>query len=285
MFAPPAAYREMRMADALQLVQAWLDDARFRQLSLTPRFGLALSYPSTDDPRVSQPPALETCAWRSIELGDGQGQGEGEVTYQVTAEGVPDTTTLTVVRLSRAEPKSFRTAAAKAVGVCRFTPRMADSAAAPTLVRQRISFLTGDAGTESTDPKISVEEPAPEPEPATTVRETGPPETFAVSEVTMGKEIGADKRVVSPTRTFGPKDTFYVSVATTGSAPSKTLRAKWTFEDGQTVKEDSASIAPTGPAVTEFHIMKASDWPPGRYKVEITVDGSATTKEFQVREK
>jgi hypothetical protein len=109
-------------------------------------------------------------------------------------------------------------------------------------------------------------------------------EAFAVSEVTLGKAIGADKRVASPTTTFGPKDTIYASVATTGSAPSKTLTAKWTYQDGQTVKQDSSTIAPTGPAATEFHLAKKTAWPAGKYKVEIAVDGApATTKDFEVK--
>jgi hypothetical protein len=110
------------------------------------------------------------------------------------------------------------------------------------------------------------------------------PEAFAVSEVTLGKAIGADKKVASPTTTFGAKDTIYASVATTGSAPSKTLTAKWTFQDGQTVKEGSETIAPTGPTVTEFHIDKKSGWPVGKYKVEISADGTpVTTKDFEVK--
>ena len=110
------------------------------------------------------------------------------------------------------------------------------------------------------------------------------PEAFAVSEVTLGKAIDADKRVASPATTFGPKDTIYASVATTGSAPSKTLTAKWTFQDGQTVKEGSETIAPTGPAVTEFHIDKKSGWPVGKYKVEIAVDGAAAgSKDFEIK--
>ena len=111
-----------------------------------------------------------------------------------------------------------------------------------------------------------------------------PAEAFAVSEVTLGKAIGADKKVATPSTTFAPRDTIYASVATTGSAPSKTLTAKWTFQDGQTVKEQSDTIAPTGPAATEFHLAKRSPWPVGKYKVEIAVDGApATTKEFEVK--
>ena len=59
--------------------------------------------------------------------------------------------------------------------------------------------------------------------------------------------------------------------------------AKWTFQDGQTVKEDSRSITPTGPAATEFSIQKPSGWPKGSYKVDITVNGQPfTSKSFRV---
>jgi hypothetical protein len=111
-----------------------------------------------------------------------------------------------------------------------------------------------------------------------------PAEAFAVSDVTLGKAIGADKKVATPTTTFATRDTIYASVATSGSAPSKTITAKWTYQDGQTVKEGSETIAPTGPAVTEFHLAKKTPWPAGKYKVEIAVDGTpSTTKEFEVK--
>jgi hypothetical protein len=71
---------------------------------------------------------------------------------------------------------------------------------------------------------------------------------------------------------------------TEGSAPSKTITARWTFEDGQVVNEETQTISPSGPAVTEFHITKATPWPAGKYKVEILVDGaSAGTKDFEVK--
>ncbi len=122
------------------------------------------------------------------------------------------------------------------------------------------------------------QEEASVPAPAPAVPE------FKVSIVELGKQIGPDKRVTAPMTTFKPKDTIYVSVATEGAAPSKTITAKWSFEDGQVVKEGTEAIAPTGPAATEFHISKPSGWPAGKYKVEIAVDGSpAATKEFEVR--
>jgi hypothetical protein len=110
------------------------------------------------------------------------------------------------------------------------------------------------------------------------------PKEFSVTGIDVGKGLGADKRVTTPTTTFAPTDTIYASVATDGAAPSKTIVAKWTFQDGQTVKEESSTIAPTGLATTEFHIAKKSGWPVGKYKVEITVDGrSAGTKDFEVK--
>lgn len=106
---------------------------------------------------------------------------------------------------------------------------------------------------------------------------------FSVGNIDLGKQIGTDKRVTSPTTSFKPTDTIHVSVATDGAAPSKTIAAKWTFQDDQTVKEDSQTIAPTGPASTEFHLTKKSPWPVGKYKVEISVDGSPVgTKDFEI---
>jgi hypothetical protein len=124
----------------------------------------------------------------------------------------------------------------------------------------------------------------PPPESGATAAPAPAPEAFSVSGVELGKAIGPDKRVQAPTTSFGPKDTIYASVATTGAAPSKTITAKWSFQDGQVVKQDSQAIAPTGPAATEFHISKPSGWPAGKYKVEIAVDGSpAGTQEFEVK--
>jgi hypothetical protein len=123
------------------------------------------------------------------------------------------------------------------------------------------------------------EVPAPPVEAATPA-----PPAFAVQLIEVGKTIGADKRVTAAVTTFGRRDTIYVSIATEGAAPSKTISAKWTFQDGQVVKEQSEAIAPTGPAATEFHISKPSPWPVGKYKVEIAVDGAAAgSKDFEIK--
>jgi hypothetical protein len=126
---------------------------------------------------------------------------------------------------------------------------------------------------EAPAPPVEAAAPTPTPAPA-----------FAVQVIEVGKRIGADKRVTAPASTFGRRDTIYVSVATEGAAPSKTVSAKWTYQDGQLVKEQSESIAPTGPAATEFHISKPKPWPAGKYKVEIAVDGTpAGSKDFEIK--
>jgi hypothetical protein len=129
---------------------------------------------------------------------------------------------------------------------------------------------------EAPPPPAASAAPAPAPAPA--------PTPFSVQGIEVGKSIGADKKVTAPSASFGRHDTIYVSVSTDGAAPSKTISAKWTFQSGQTVKEQSQTIAPTGPAATEFHISKAGAWPAGKYKVEILVDGSsAGTKDFEIK--
>jgi hypothetical protein len=131
------------------------------------------------------------------------------------------------------------------------------------------------------------EPPPPPPEPtAVPVPTVAPtPVPFKVTSIDLGKSIGDDKKIKDAAATFGRKDTIYAAVSTDGAAAKATLKAKWTFGPKDTlVNEESRDIAPTGPAVTEFHIAKPSGWPVGKYKVEVWADGnSAGTKEFEVK--
>jgi hypothetical protein len=124
--------------------------------------------------------------------------------------------------------------------------------------------------------------PAPAPAPAPKPEAAAKP--FSVSSVELGSAIGTDKRVSMPKTTFAPTDTIYASVVTDGSSPNVTLAARWTYgADGQLVKEDTLAIAPTGPAVNEFHVSKPDGWAAGQYKVEITANGApAGSKTFEV---
>ena len=105
-----------------------------------------------------------------------------------------------------------------------------------------------------------------------------------VTDVSLGRAIGGDKAITDGTDKFHPNDTIYASVATDGAASSATVRAKWTFEDGQTVDESTRTLAPGGRERTEFHIAKPNGWPAGKYKLEVFLnDQSAETKTFEVQ--
>lgn len=127
------------------------------------------------------------------------------------------------------------------------------------------------------------EPPPPPPTPVPTVAPT--PVPFKVTSVDLGKSIADDKKVTDAATTFGPKDTIYAAISTEGVTAKVTLKAKWTFgAKGTLVNEETRDIAPTGPAVTEFHITKPSGWPAGKYTLEVSVDGSpVATKEFDVK--
>jgi hypothetical protein len=115
------------------------------------------------------------------------------------------------------------------------------------------------------------ETPPPPPVPSAT-------QGVSVVRVTLGKDVGGDKKVTTAADTFAPTDTIYASVDTEGTALTSSLSARWTYQDGQTVKEETQSIMPTGPATTEFHISKPDGWPVGGYSVEILVNGTSARK-------
>ncbi len=120
-------------------------------------------------------------------------------------------------------------------------------------------------------------QPAPQPVPAVV--------PVAVQAIELGNQLGPDKHVVTALDVFKAHDTIYASVTTTGASSSATLNAHWTYgSKGQVVSDTSQTIAPTGPAVTEFHITKPSGWPKGDYQVVISLNGQpAGTKNFKVQ--
>ena len=138
------------------------------------------------------------------------------------------------------------------------------------------------------------EEPAPLPpvaaEPAPTAPAPAPmAATASVSAIDLGNAVGADMRVTAPMSSFAPKDTIYAAVSTASSDPAASvpgkLGVKWTHVDSsQVVKEESRDITFTGSGVTDFQISKPDGWPTGKYKVEVSLDGTVVqTREFDVK--
>jgi hypothetical protein len=105
-----------------------------------------------------------------------------------------------------------------------------------------------------------------------------------VSDVKVGRALGADKRLTDETNEFRPADVIYAVVETRGTGPNTALQARWTYEDGQVVDESSRSISASGEDITEFHISKPSGWPKGKYKVQILLNGApAESEDFEVK--
>jgi hypothetical protein len=154
---------------------------------------------------------------------------------------------------------AFSLASALALSACnKNTPQETPPAAAP----------------EASAPAAPVSAPAAPAASATPV---------TLVSVDLGSAVGPDQKVTTATSTFTPKDTIYASVATDGTG-NATLEAKWTYQDGQTVKDDSKTIASTGPATTAFSISKPDGWPAGNYKVEVSLNGTpAASKDFSVK--
>ena len=115
-------------------------------------------------------------------------------------------------------------------------------------------------------------------------------DTLKVGAVTLGNAVGADKKVAKAKTAFAPNEkTIYASVATEGTTAGATLNAKWTFQDGETVttvSDISQSISTDGPAVTTFKIQNPNEWPEGKYKVTVSLNGQAVGNEaFEIKKK
>ena len=116
---------------------------------------------------------------------------------------------------------------------------------------------------------------------ATVAVDTAP---IRVSDIQVGKGVGSDKKIGDQTTSFGVRDTMYVSVITDGAAKDAKIAANWTF-NGKPVSQDSQTISPTGgTTATEFHILKKTPWPKGKYTVDVSLNGvSAGTKDLEVK--
>ena len=121
--------------------------------------------------------------------------------------------------------------------------------------------------------------PAPAATPATT--------PLTVAKVTLGSDVNAEHQVSRASKRFAPNDkAIYASVATEGSSEGATLNAKWSYLEGQgqLVSSISQSIATDGPAVTTFKVQNPDLWPEGKYKIEVSLDGTSVAKQdFEIK--
>jgi hypothetical protein len=135
---------------------------------------------------------------------------------------------------------------------------------------------------EAVAPAPVVTEPAPAPAPT----EPAPaPAPVSTTSVTVGNTAGADKSVAAVS-TFGVKDKIIVSVKTdAATAANAAIDAKLTYQDGQVAGQQTANVTAEDAGTTNLIISKATPWPTGKYKVDVTVNGqpAGMTQEIEVK--
>lgn len=114
-----------------------------------------------------------------------------------------------------------------------------------------------------------------------------PVSEIKVAAVSIGSAVDAAHAINKEQRRFTPDDkAIYASVATVGSTDGATLSARWSYveNNGQSFNNTSESIATSGPATTTFKVQNPNAWPVGKYKVEISLNGTMVASEnFEVR--
>ncbi len=105
-----------------------------------------------------------------------------------------------------------------------------------------------------------------------------------VSNVMIGRRLGAGNRIIEPTFEFTPRETVYVSVGTQGGGGgSGTLTAGWRSQSGEILQQSSEPVRPAGEN-TVFQLSQPKGFKPGTYKVVLFLENdSADTKVFVVR--
>ena len=109
------------------------------------------------------------------------------------------------------------------------------------------------------------------------------PVALKVSNVMIGKRIGAGNHVTEPTFQFAPAETVYVSVGTTGSTGADHLTAAWRSQTGEVVQQSSEPIPAAGQNAA-FQWSQPKGMKPGTYKVVVFLgNDSADAKVFAVK--
>lgn len=123
----------------------------------------------------------------------------------------------------------------------------------------------------------------PSPSATTAMPASAASAAVSFSSVEIGSSVDANNKIQATGTSFAPKDSIYASVETVGSGHA-TLAAKWTYDGGQTVHEDSKVLDTMGTQTTAFMISKPDGFPAGDYKVEISLDGKpVASKDFSVK--
>jgi hypothetical protein len=104
-----------------------------------------------------------------------------------------------------------------------------------------------------------------------------------VIEIQVGRTRNADLTIGTPSFEFRAGDTMRAAVVTEGRGDAA-LRARWTLAGGMVSESEQVVHSTQKRTVTPFELRSAGGFPPGRYTLEIFLDGKpAGTRELRVR--
>ena len=146
-----------------------------------------------------------------------------------------------------------------------------------------LTACSGDAAPDTT-PAPAAPAEAAAPSASATPAVQLPQGNLEAVALELGVVLDAEGRVATPTERVRAGDAVHVSLVTVGEAQAAMLAVRWRDAAGAEIDVDERAIAATGPAVHTFTRKPEGGWAPGRYEVEVTMDGeSAGVRAFEVR--
>ena len=102
-----------------------------------------------------------------------------------------------------------------------------------------------------------------------------------VESLQLGRSLNTDNSVSGHTTRFKPDETVYLALLSEQPG-SGTVTVRWVL-NGQRVSEATRDVSYTREAATEFHLQNSGGFPPGRYRVDVLINGQpAGSREFTV---
>lgn len=128
-----------------------------------------------------------------------------------------------------------------------------------------------DAAPPVAQPAAPVVDPLAEPPPAPDAGEV--PVEVRADAIAAGHVLGANGAVsqAKPGAVYALGDTIHASMPVRGQKPGADVTVYWTFEDGNTVKEETRPL-PAGAQYVNFSFSRADGMKPGDWNVQIDVD-------------
>lgn len=116
------------------------------------------------------------------------------------------------------------------------------------------------------------------------VTETTPVDANIVN-VQMAAQGTESALMGARTENFSVKDkAVFVSIQTNGTAAKYTLSARWLQPSGEVLTEYAQTLSKPGANETVFSLSRPDGWPPGEYKIELSINGKKLiTKTFGVQ--